>query len=441
MEITKRTSGDLVELEVSGRLDGYWADHLARTLDEEIRQGSHHVLLDLSQVPFLSSAGIGILVKFYNQLKNIQGALSISKSSEQVRKVLEISGLKDVLLAKAAPAPGPATREEGAQPGAAVGPRSINEPTTHLEMSGAMFDVHTLAAESRLKCRLVGDPGLLEGCRFEKKHCRTMEFPDSTFAIGLGGLGEHFEDCQGRFGEFIASAGAVAYLPTDGTNVPDYLVAAGTSVPDVQVCYGIACEGPNAQPFARLVRFEAKKEAGAVTLGELVRVCLEIEATETIGLVMIAESAGLVGAALRRSPALAASENAPFQFPRIRDWLTFTAERAYTRSVILAAGVATRGDAGVLAPMIRPLSQTASEPGGPIAGHFHAAAFSYRPVPKGEIDLRTAVRALFEEQALEGILHLLRDDRTILGAGQSEFVRGACWLAPISQIARERDRA
>jgi len=34
-----------------------------------------------------------------------------------------------------------------------------------------------------------------------------------------GRSGEHFEDCQGRFGEFIAAGGAVAYLPTDGTNV------------------------------------------------------------------------------------------------------------------------------------------------------------------------------------------------------------------------------
>jgi anti-anti-sigma factor len=447
MEITKRSSGDLVELEVKGRLDGYWADHLASALDEEIRQGSHHVLLDLSQVAFLSSAGIGILVKFYNQLKSIRGSLSISKSSEQVRKVLEISGLKDVLLVKVAPTVGPSGGGERAPRAAAARPAPVSKSPAQIEQiekRGAMFEVHTLAAESRLRCRLVGDPCLLDGCRFRTEHCRTMEFPDSTFAVGLGGLGEHFEDCQGRFGEFIATAGAVAYLPTDGTNVPDFLVAAGTSVPDVQVCYGITCEGSNAQPFTRLVRFEAKKEAGSVTLAELVTVCLDIAEVERIGLVMIAESAGLVGAALRRSPALAASENAPFQFPRIRDWLTFTAERAYTRSVTLVAGVATRGDAGALAPMIRPLTQAAeasSDAGGPIAGHFHAAAFSYRPVQKGEIDLRAAVRALFEEQALEGILHLLSDDRAILGAGQSEFVRGACWMAPISEIAQEGNQA
>ena len=98
MEIIKRKSGGLVELGIKGRLDGYWADHLAKALDDEIRQGSHHLLIDLSQVAFLSSAGIGILVKFYKQLKSIEGSLSVSRSSEQVKKILELSGLKEVLM-------------------------------------------------------------------------------------------------------------------------------------------------------------------------------------------------------------------------------------------------------------------------------------------------------------------------------------------------------
>jgi len=83
--------------------------------------------------------------------------------------------------------------------------------------------------------------------------------------------------------------------------------------------------------------------------------------------------------------------------------------------------------------MIRPLG-----PGTPIAGHFHAAAFSYRPLQKGEIELKKTVRSLFETQALQGLLHLLSDDRAIAGAGQSEFVRGACWLAPLDEIVEER---
>ena len=66
----------------------------------------------------------------------------------------------------------------------------------------------------------------------------------------------------------------------------------------------------------------------------------------------------------------------------------------------------------------------------------HAAAFSYRPVPKGKIELKESVRGLFEGQTLEGILHLLHDHREGGPGRQSELLRGACWIAPIGTIRR-----
>ena len=121
-------------------------------------------------------------------------------------------------------------------------------------------------------------------------------------------------------------------------------------------------------------------------------------------------------------------------FRSIRDWLSFTAERAYARSLTLVAGVATRTDHQALAPLVRPLGK------GPWpAGHFHAAAFSYRPLQKGELDVKATVMTLFEAETLQGVLHLLNDDREIAGAGQSEFVRGACWIGPITEVVTERE--
>ena len=73
-------------------------------------------------------------------------------------------------------------------------------------------------------------------------------------------------------------------------------------------------------------------------------------------------------------------------------------------------------------------------PGSAPAGHFHAAAFSYRPLEKGRIDLKTTVKSVFEAETLQGVLHLLADDRESTHA-QSEFVRGACWISPIEDVA------
>jgi len=47
------------------------------------------------------------------------------------------------------------------------------------------------------------------------------------------------------------------------------------------------------------------------------------------------------------------------------------------------------------------------------------------------------VRKLFEREDVEDVLHLLSDDRVIAGAGESEFIRGACWIGPIREITAE----
>ena len=144
-------------------------------------------------------------------------------------------------------------------------------------------------------------------------------------------------------------AGAICYLPTDGTNVPDFLLAEGTARPDVQVCYGIVCSSATPQPlFSSMIRFKRRKSSAPAAFPLLLESCLDLADAQQVGIVMIAESAGLVGAALRRSPVKANAENNAFQFPEIREWLSFTAERAHTKSVVLVVGIAVRGNAEAL---------------------------------------------------------------------------------------------
>jgi hypothetical protein len=194
----------------------------------------------------------------------------------------------------------------------------------------------------------------------------------------------------------------------------------------MNVLYGLRLEGG----FTHLVRFETAGAEGPISLAALVRTALEISGAQAIGMVMVLESAGLVGAALRRSPAAAAGVNdAPFKYPEVRSWLSFSTERLYSRSLALVSGVAASSECPQLAPMLRPLGTEAWP-----LGHFHAAAFSYRPLQKGSIDLKATVMTLFETETLQGVLHLLTDDRVAAGPQQSEFVRGACWIGAMSDI-------
>lgn len=410
MEIVTQQLGESLEVRVKGRLDNYWTEHLRRNLEEIIRGGAHGIRLNLAEISFLSSAGVGLLVAFHTQLKGIGGSFVVTSPSERVKQVLDLCRLSTILLSERAPAvPAPRKTEV----------RRFSTPA-------GSFEVTECFPAKALTCQRIGDPDLLKGCRFTAEDCRMVAFPATTFGFGLGAFGNNFEDAQARFGEFLAVGGSAAYLPTDGTNVPDFMVSSGDLVPEMNVLYGLRCEGG----FTHLMRFETASPETPISLAQLVRTALETLGAPVIGMVMVVESAGLVGAALRRSPAAAIGVNgAPFQYPEVRSWLSFSTERLYSRSLALVSGVAASSECATLQTMLRPLG---AEPWP--SGHFHAAAFSYRPLKKGDIDLNSTVTSLFETESLQGVLHLLADDREGAGPQQSEFVRGACWMGAAAEI-------
>lgn len=410
MEITSQRVEDFMEVSPKGRLDGYWADHLSAALEEIMRQGHDRIRLNLREVVYISSMGVRVLVTFYKKLEAIEGAFVISEPSPFVTKTLDMMGLLKTLMSDAGPAKHETT------PNAVQG----------LERENAKFEVFPLQS-GRMQCRVVGDAGLLEGCSFSEKDCRTLLFPESSVAVGLGAFGGNFTECKDRFGEFLAVAGAAAYLPSDASNVPDYVLSEGTLVPELQVLYGLVCEGS----FSSLARFDAKPETGVVGLSEIVRAALDIAGADSACVVIVAESAGLVGASLRKPPVNGETGANFFAHPEVRGWLSFTTERAHTRALAVVVGVASMAPDAMLQPLVRPLD-------GPVSGHFHAAPFSYRPLQRGVIDLKRTVRSLFEGETLLGLMHLIGDDRELSGASESKFVRGACWIAPIAAVKGDR---
>jgi hypothetical protein len=319
--------------------------------------------------------------------------------------------LSDLLIERAPAA--------GAAPAAAPTP----EPAVRKrETADATYEVYDLDLRAALVCRTIGEARRLLTGGFTD--AQVLGGAPPAFAVGVGAFGDSFDDCRARFGELLSVAGATVYLPADGTNVPDYLVSRGDVASDVRLLYGLASTGG----FARVVRFEARTQGTPLHLSSVLRTCLDIAGAPAIGVAIVAETVGLVGAALRRSPVDPPEGGDFFAHPGVRDRLAFTAEPAFPRGVALAAGVVAPADGaatGRESGTLRPLG-----PG--CVGHLHAAAFPFRAIKKGRIDLADTVSALFEADQPLGVLHLLHDDRESAGAGESELVRGACWLAPLT---------
>lgn len=402
MEITREKSGDLLVLRLRGRLDANWSGHVQNALAGVVRDGEHRVHLEMSAVGYVSSAGLRVLLAAYKQLKAIHGFLGVTRPSPEVRAVLELAGLEMLIVAEDTALP------PGAQPGAPLASAGASWETYQLPPLGGSFRL--------MPC---GDPGALRQGSSETESVRQV-FGAGRIALGVGALGATITDCAPRFGEFIAVDGVAAFQPSDGSSRPDFVVSEGALRPEGHLLCGLTGEGR----FPLLARFEANRDKRMIPLAEVARTALSLAGTPVAVFVGLTETAGLVGAALRQSPATPAAAGARFGFPQVRDWLSFTTERAYRDSTSLLVGVVARPDTS-FAPFLRPL-------GSPdLHAHVHAAAFPYRPLRKGPIELQKSVADLFESQGLQSVLHLLADRREFNGAGDSEFYRGAVWVAPV----------
>lgn len=83
-------------LAVKGEVDVYTAPRLREKLVELVSQGKHQIVVDLEDVDFLDSTGLGVLVGGLKRLRSHEGDLSLVCTHQRILKVFEITGLTKV---------------------------------------------------------------------------------------------------------------------------------------------------------------------------------------------------------------------------------------------------------------------------------------------------------------------------------------------------------
>ena len=430
MQIRLKSSGELLELFVEGVLDNDSSTHFRDTIEEAIHEGWHRILVDLGDVSYMSSAGISAFLGSHAQLEKLNGLFGLCNLSQPVERVLAQTKLLDKLHCDL----------EVARQGSATGTMTRLSKSRVASEDGIDFQIYRVASDAELRCTVYGKPNPVFEGHFEEPNCQKVSYSNAAIGLGLGGFGDDYVTARSNFGEYLSLAGAAAQSPPAGKGLPDFQIAHEDFSPDIQVLYGVKCEGE----FSHLLRFSPTETSRPAALSKLIDQSLKLTDYDTAGIVILAECAGLVGTQLRASPAEPAAhvasaedDNASrFDFPAVRDWLSFSAEQIHRRSLVAIVCVARRTTQESTSPELDPLLRPIDE-SGELVGHLHAAVFPYRPLKKRTLDLQKSVHELFDSGTILDVLHLLRDDRPVSGAGESELVSGACWISPISSDIRK----
>ena len=97
VKIEERVVGHVTILNIFGRLTiDEAAQHLKDTIEDLISRGRLHVVLNLAQVPYIDSGGLGQLVASYGSVKKAGGAMKLLNVNSRNHDLLSITRLVTV---------------------------------------------------------------------------------------------------------------------------------------------------------------------------------------------------------------------------------------------------------------------------------------------------------------------------------------------------------
>jgi anti-sigma B factor antagonist len=97
VDIEVRSVGQVKVIKLRGRLNlGEAVDRLRQTLDDLMASDDTRIVLDLSEVPWIDSSGVGLLVKILTSAKRRGGSIKLLNPSKFTVQTLKMISLLDL---------------------------------------------------------------------------------------------------------------------------------------------------------------------------------------------------------------------------------------------------------------------------------------------------------------------------------------------------------
>jgi stage II sporulation protein AA (anti-sigma F factor antagonist) len=91
-------NGDILNVIIEGDIDHHSAKFIRETIDREIFLARPHVMiLELSQVDFMDSSGLGLILGRYTRMREVGGMLKLSNPTPQTVKILALAGVDKLI--------------------------------------------------------------------------------------------------------------------------------------------------------------------------------------------------------------------------------------------------------------------------------------------------------------------------------------------------------
>jgi anti-anti-sigma factor len=99
LAITKeRLKDGIIVVTLKGFLDAYTFEQFENTLNDLFANNTYRIILDLTNLDYISSAGAGVLISAIGTAQENNGNIVIVKPTPSVKEVLDLLGLSHIFV-------------------------------------------------------------------------------------------------------------------------------------------------------------------------------------------------------------------------------------------------------------------------------------------------------------------------------------------------------
>lgn len=99
LTLSKKREGRVLVARLAGELDHHTTETVRNTLDRELdTHPETWLILDLGDLTFMDSSGLGVILGRYRKIKSLGGEMALARIPQRIEKVVQISGLKKIML-------------------------------------------------------------------------------------------------------------------------------------------------------------------------------------------------------------------------------------------------------------------------------------------------------------------------------------------------------
>jgi anti-anti-sigma factor len=380
-----------------GRIDALSSQEIQNIFDELILAGERILLVDMTFVNYVSSAGLRIFISTQKELKKVQGEIILCAF-----EIFRMSGLTKIfrIIANTGEVPELLRKDR------------VERKIITRDIGDISFEYIEEKANKGVLFA-VGSQDKLVDSAYTKEDVIAVKPAEMQFGCGLAALGHAYDEFKDLFGESMTVNNNFFFYPAVKHPSVDFVLNVHRD-PGItyKLFHGFGFSGS----YRYVLSFQSKNIS--TDLSSLIEGFFDITDANMIGLSFLAKSKGLWGMHIKQTPI---AEHKPekgrniFDSENFSDWIDFPVEPAYVNHVVVGTGIAVRDRRFLDHEKLTLFS-------GESAFHIHGGIFDKAPFRNNASEYDNEIMRVFNELSLFKIQHIL---------GQSRFSEG---MAAIIEI-------